>query len=129
MRFVLSHQRGKDGKIFVEKRECSRVIEYKGLYFAACPNRVENNRPYSYDLLEVSTGLKVKSFPRLKECYPYVRDNFYIIAKAMKGDYCKGMVRDIMNFVEKNNPVDLIANMNDVFVALHEAGIIDGIII
>ena len=129
MKFVLSHQKGKDGKIDVERRECTRILKYKGLYFAACPNRNNGSRPYSYDILEVASGLKVTNVPRLKDGYPYIRDNFYLITKQLKTPYAIGMMKNIRDYVAKNGEVDLIIDMDSVFNSLREIGILDNILI
>ena len=129
MKFVLTHQRKEDEKIVVERRECTRMINYKGLYFAACPNRCGDSRPYSYDIIEVSTGLKVTQVPRLKDGYPYIRDNFYLITKQLKTPYAIGNMKDIYDYVAKNGEVDLIIDMDSVFNSLREMGIIDNILI
>ena len=129
MKFVLSHQKGKDGKIVVERRECTRILNYKGLYFAACPNRCGDSRPYSYDIIEVSTGLKVTQVPRLKDGYPYIRDNFYLITKQLKMPYAIGMMKNIRDYVDKNGEVDLIIDMDLVFNSLREMEIVDNILI
>ena len=129
MKFVLTHKRKEDEKIVVERRECTRIIEYKGLYFAACPNRGGGGRPYSYDILEVSTGLKVTQVPRLKDGYPYIRDNFYLIMKQLKMPYAIGMMKDICGYIAKNGDVDLIIDMDTVFNSLREMEILDNILI
>lgn len=129
MKFVLSHQKGKDEKIGVERRESTRILKYKGLYFAACPNRYGGARPYSYDILEVSSGLKVTNVPRLKDGYPYIRDSFYWITKQMKTPYVISMIKDIYDYVVKNGEDDLIIDMDSVFNSLREMGILDNILI
>ena len=129
MKFVLTHKRKEDGKIDVVRRECTRKLEYKGLYFAACPNRIDGARPYNYDILEVSTGLKVTQVPRLKDGYPYIRDKFYPITKQLKTPYAIAMMKNISNYVAKNGEVDLIIDMDTVFNSLREIGILDNILI
>lgn len=129
MKFVLSHQKGKDEKIRVERRECTRILKYKGLYFAACPNRFNGSRPHSYDILEVTSGLKATNVPRLKDAYPYIRDNFYSITKQMKTPYVISMIKDIYDYVAKNGEVDLIIDMDTVFNSLREMEILDNILI
>ena len=129
MKFVLSHQKRKDGKIVIERRECTRILKYKGLYFAACPNRCGGARPHTYDILEVSTGLKVTQVPRLKDGYPYIRDNFYLITKHLKMSYAIGMMKNISDYVDKNGEVDLKIDMDTVFNSLREMGILDNILI
>ena len=129
MKFVLSPQKRKDGKIVIERRECTRILKYKGLYFAACPNRSGGARPHTYDILEVSTGLKVTQVPRVKDGYPYIRDNFYLITKQLKMPYVIEMMKNILDYVAKNGEVDLIIDMDSVFNSLREMGIIDNILI
>lgn len=129
MKFVLSHQKGKDEKIGVERRECTRILKYKGLYFAACPNRINGRRPYNYDILEVASGLRLTNVPRLKDAYPYIRDKFYLVTKQMKTPYVISMIKDIYDYVVKNGEVDLIIDMDSVFNSLREMGIIDNILI
>ena len=129
MKFVLTHKRKEDGKIVVERCECTRILNYKGLYFAACPNRCGDSRPYSYDIIEVSTGLKVTQVPRLKDGYPYIRDNSYLITKQLKMPYAIGMMKNIRDYVAKNGEVDLIIDMDTVFNSLREIGILDNILI
>ncbi len=129
MKFVLCNQKRKDGKIVVERRECTRILKYKGLYFAACPNRSGGARPLTYDILEVSTGLKVTQVPRLKDGYPYIRDNFYLITKHLKMPYAIGMMKNISDYVDKNGEVDLKIDMDTVFNSLREMEILDNILI
>ena len=129
MKFVLSHQKGKDGKIDVERREATRIVKYKGLYFAACPNRYGGARPYSYDIIEVSTGLSVTRVPRLKDAYPYIRDKFYQITNQLKTPCAIGNMKDIYDYVAKNGEADLMIDMDSVFNSLREMGILDNILI
>lgn len=130
MKFVLSHQKGKDGKRNVERRECTRIIKYKGLHFAVCPNRVYGGRPYSYDIFEVSTGLPLGNpLFRLKDAYPYIRDNFYFITKELKKPFCLDMMKEICEYVAENGEVDLMVDMQTVFNCLREMGIIDTLLI
>lgn len=128
MKFVLSRQRT-GGTIGIERRECTRVIKYKGMFFAACPNRIDGFRPYSYDILEVSTGLRVTQVPRVKDGYPYIRDNFYLITKEMKTSYIIGMVKEMHEYVAKNGELDLIIDMESVFNSLREMGILDMLVL
>lgn len=128
MKFVLSHQR-KYGEIVIERRECTRILKYKGLYFAACPNRSGSARPYTYDILEVSTGLRVTQVLRLKDGYPYIRDNFYWITKQLKTPYAIAMMKNISDYVDKNGEVDLKIDMDSVFNSLREMGILDNTLI
>lgn len=129
MKFVLTNKRKEDGKIDVERRECTRILKYKGLYFAACPNRGAGDRPYSYDILEVSTGLRVTQVRRLKDGYPYIRDNFYLITKEMKMPFIIEMMKYIRDYVAKNGEVDLIIDMDLVFNSLRKIGILDNLLI
>lgn len=129
MKFVLTRRRGKDGKIYIYRRECTRVIKYKGLYFGVCPNRMAGSRPYSYDLLEISTGLKVIDVPRVKDGYPYVRDNFYLFIKELKTPYMSRMIKDIGEYVAENGEDGLIVDMQEVFKSLREMGIIENLLI
>ena len=129
MKFVLSHQKGKDGKIDVVRRECTRILKYKGLYFAACPNRIDGARPYNYDILEVSTGLSLTKVSRIKDAYPYIRDKFYLITNQMKTPYAICMMKNMHEYVAKNGEVDLIIDMESVFNSLYEIGIVDNLLI
>lgn len=129
MKYVLTHQRKEGRTIDIERRECTRVIKYKGMFFAACPNRIDGFRPHSYDILEVSTGLRVTQVPRVKDGYPYIRDNFYLITNQMKTPYIMRMMKEIYDYVAKNGELDLIIDMKSVFNSLREMGIIDTLLI
>lgn len=129
MKCVLTHLRGKAGRTFIDRRECTRLIKYKGLYFGACPNRIDGARPYSYDILEISTGLKVKEVPRLKDGYPCIRDLFYPIIKQLKTSYISGTIREMSEYVAENGEDGLIVDMQEVFKSLREMGIIENLLI
>ena len=129
MKFVLSHQRKEDGTNGIERRECTRILKYKGLFFAACPNRFNGSRPYNYDILEVSSGLKITQVTRLKDGYPYIRDSFYMITKQLKTPYIMKMMKEIHEYAAMNGELDLIIDMETVFNSLREMGILATVLI
>lgn len=107
-------------------REATRILPYKALTFAACPNRkAPGGRILSYDLMELSTGLKVVTLRTITDCRRWLLEHFTSVIRAMM---LKGNQRRIYEMIEHTESAETLPHDIDysiIFKTLEEAGIIN----
>lgn len=90
-------------------REATRIIPYKYLTFAACPNRSAGGKIFNYDLIELTTGLKVVTLRTITECRQWLVDNWGSLVRVMNVPRNRERVREMITFVESADtlPTDI----------------------
>lgn len=107
-------------------REATRILPYKALTFAACPNRkTPGGRILSYDLVELSTGLKVDTLRKVTECRQWLLEHFTSVIRVMMLKGNQRHIYEMMNHTESADALPHDIDYSIIFKALAEAGIIN----